>query len=217
MDKQTSLLIKKAEHFARNFLEKESSGHDWWHTKRVSQIALKLAQKEGANARICELAALLHDVGDHKLHGNNPEKGEAFLKKWINENLPEEIGLRIFQIISEVSYKGAEVETPTSNIESAVVQDADRLDAIGAIGIARTFAFGGSKGREMHNPEIKKEFHQDFHSYRNSQGPTVNHFYEKLLLLKDRMQTQSGKKMAEERHQFMEGFLVQFFKEWAGE
>ena len=217
MDEQIGFLIKKAENFARNFLENECSGHDWWHTKRVSQIALKLAQKEGADAQICELAALLHDVGDHKLHGNNPEKGEAFLKKWINENLPEEIGLRIFQIISAVSYKGAEVETPTSSIESAVVQDADRLDAIGAIGIARAFAFGGSKGRQMHNPEIKSESHQDFHSYRNSQGPTINHFYEKLLLLKDRMQTKSGKKMAVERHQFMEGFLDQFFKEWAGE
>lgn len=206
--------IAKARTFAKSFLENEGSGHDWWHCLRVAKTAGRLAEKENASKDLCILAALLHDVGDHKLHGNDPGKGDAFLKNWLIENLEPALAERLFGIISEVSFKGAGQQSPVSSIESAVVQDADRLDAIGAIGIARTFAYGGSKGRLIYHPDIKPENHSDFKSYRNSQSPTINHFYEKLLLLKDRMQTKSGKQIAMERHQFMEGYLQQFYKEW---
>lgn len=193
----------------------EGSGHDWWHIHRVRTTALDLARWEGADLFITELAALLHDIADHKFHGGSLEAGPAAARVLMeSEGLPEALIGRVVQIIREVSYKGAGVETPCSSPESACVQDADRLDAIGAIGIARAFAYGGSKGRLLYEPGAPPENHADFEAYRSAQGHTINHFHEKLLLLKDRMQTATGRDMALERHAFMEAFLRQFHAEW---
>ena len=193
----------------------EGTGHDWHHIDRVRKVALRLAEAEGANKEVVELAALLHDIADHKFHDHDLTVGPAKAKEVILEHGgSEELADRISQIISETSFKGAEVATPVSSIESAVVQDADRLDALGAIGIARAFAYGGSKNRPLYDPNEKTTMHRDFEAYANSKGSTVNHFYEKLLLLKDRMHTESGRKMAVERHRFMEDFLKRFFEEW---
>ena len=208
-------LINLVEIKVRETFEKEGTGHDWHHIDRVRKVALRLAEAEGANKEVVELAALLHDIADHKFHGHDLTVGPAKAKEVILENGgSEELTDRISQIISETSFKGAGVATPVSSIESAVVQDADRLDALGAIGIARAFAYGGSKNRSLYDPDKKATIHGDFEAYANSKGSTVNHFYEKLLLLKDRMHTESGRKMAEERHRFMEQFLNRFFEEW---
>lgn len=210
-------ILSKTETYVRNKLEGEGSGHDWWHIHRVRNTALKLGQEEKADLFVVELAALLHDIADHKFHGGDEEIGPATAREWLsNLNVDESIINHVCEIISDVSFKGAEVETPMKTIEGKVVQDADRLDAIGAIGIARAFAYGGYKGRELHNPDTKPEAHDSFDSYKKSTGPTINHFYEKLFLLKDRMNTESGRKLAEQRHQFMEKFVDRFLAEWNG-
>lgn len=210
-------ILSKTEAYVRNKLEGEGSGHDWWHIHRVRNTALKLGIEENANLFVVELAALLHDIADHKFHGGDEEIGPATAREWLTKlNVDESIINHVCEIIRDVSFKGAEVETPMKTIEGKVVQDADRLDAIGAIGIARAFAYGGYKGRELHNPEIKPESHDSFDSYKKSTGPTINHFYEKLFLLKDRMNTASGRKLAEQRHQFMQEFVDRFLEEWDG-
>lgn len=192
----------------------EGSGHDWWHIHRVRNLAIHLAKEEGGDPFIVEMAALLHDLDDWKLSGNSHmEQTKSWLKSM---NLSEETSAQILEIIEQVSFKGAGVETPTSSVEAAVVQDADRLDAIGAVGIARTFAYGGNKGRLLYHPDEKPEMHASFDEYKKTTAPTINHFYEKLLLLKDRMNTQTAKKMAEGRHKFMENYLEHFFAEWEG-
>lgn len=212
-----SEIISKTETYVRQKLEGEGSGHDWWHIHRVRNTALKLGQEEKADLFVAELTALLHDIADHKFHGGDEEIGPATARNWLgNLNTNETVIDHVTQIIRDVSFKGAEVETPMKTIEGKVVQDADRLDAIGAIGIARAFAYGGHKGRELHNPDIKPESHDSFDSYKKSTGPTINHFYEKLFLLKDRMNTASGRKLAEERHEFMQEFVDRFLKEWDG-
>lgn len=212
-----SEIISKTETYVRQKLEGEGSGHDWWHIHRVRNTALKLGQEEKADLFVAELTALLHDIADHKFHGGDEEIGPATARNWLgNLNTNETVIDHVTQIIRDVSFKGAEVETPMKTIEGKVVQDADRLDAIGAIGIARAFAYGGHKGRELHNPDIKPESHDTFDSYKKSTGPTINHFYEKLFLLKDRMNTASGRKIAEERHEFMQEFVDRFLKEWDG-
>lgn len=209
-NQQKNLL--KTEKFVRDIFENEGSGHDWWHIFRVRKCALKIAEKEGGNLFLIEMAALLHDLDDWKLQ-NNP--GENKTQKWLNQlHVEENVAVQIHEIISQVSFKGAGVKTKPTTTEAAIVQDADRLDALGAIGIARTFAFGGSKGRLIYDPEIHPAIHNDFESYKKSTAPTINHFYEKLLLLKERMNTPTGRRMAEIRHQFMENYLEQFFKEW---
>ena len=195
--------------------ESEGTGHDWYHIDRVRKVALHLAKLEGGDSEVVELAALLHDIADHKFHGHDlavgPAKArEIILEKGGSVDLADKVGL----IISETSFKGAGVETPVSSIESAVVQDADRLDAIGAIGIARTFAYGGSIGQPIYDPELVPEAHDSFEAYAKARTSTINHFYEKLLLIKDRINTDSGKKIADERHKVMEEFLDQFHKEW---
>ncbi|MFT4779359.1 MAG: hypothetical protein ACJAU0_001951 [Flavobacteriales bacterium] len=196
-------------------LEGEGSGHDWWHIHRVRNNAMAIADNEEANLEVVELAALLHDIADHKFHDGDlaigPNRAEQLLLK---HGYTKEVAQQVKQIIAEVSYKGAEEETPVSSIEAACVQDGDRLDAIGAIGIGRAFAFGGNKNRLMFDPNHPPKMHADFEAYRTDKGSTINHFYEKLLLLKDRMQTEAGKKMAEERHRVMEDFLKQFYTEW---
>ncbi|MCP9292371.1 HD domain-containing protein [Gracilimonas sediminicola] len=213
-----SEIIEKTEEYVRKKLQGEGTGHDWWHIHRVRNTALQLAKIEDADLFIVELAALLHDIADHKFHDGDEEIGPATARNWLeNLGVGESIINRVCTIIRDVSFKGAEVETKMDSIEGKVVQDADRLDALGAIGIARAFAYGGHKGRELYNPEIKPESHATFEAYKKSTGPTLNHFYEKLFLLKDRMNTQAGRKEAEKRHQFMKEFVDQFFSEWGGD
>lgn len=215
MDELHQKQISKTEEFVRKYFKNESSGHDWWHVHRVRNYSLKISEKEGGNLFLIEMAALLHDLDDWKLK-NELKKNKT--KQWLQKiDIQNEEALKILEVISQVSFKGAGVKTNPTSREAEIVQDADRLDAIGAIGIARTFAYGGNKGRIIHHPEIQPQLHDDFHSYKNNTAPTINHFYEKLLLLKDRMNTPTGRKMAETRHQFMLDFLEKFFKEWENE
>lgn len=208
------IVLAETEEFIRKEFEGEGSGHDWWHIHRVRNLAIHLAQSEGGDLFLVEMAALLHDLDDWKISGNETLEQT---KAWLNQTeISEEEREKILSIILEVSFKGAQVETPTSSLEAAIVQDADRLDAIGAVGIARTFAYGGNKGRLLYHPDEKPEMHASFDAYQKTTAPTINHFYEKLLLLKDRMNTAKAKQMAEERHRYMEKFLEQFFAEWEG-
>jgi len=208
-------ITEAAEKYIKTVLGDEGSGHDWWHIYRVRKLALHLAKKEGGNPFIIELAALLHDLDDWKI---NVDTQESRTKSWLEkQEIPAHISKQILHIIDEVSFKGAGVETPTSTTEAKIVQDADRLDAIGAIGIARTFAYGGNKGRLLYDPAIQPEKHNSFDAYKKTTAPTINHFYEKLLLLKDRLNTKTARQIANERHLFMETFLDRFFKEWEGE
>ncbi|RNC79922.1 MAG: HD domain-containing protein [Balneola sp.] len=210
------LVIQKTEEFVKDSLEGDS-GHDWWHIHRVRNTALTLAKEEGVNELVVELAALLHDIADHKFHGGDELLGARVAKKWLrNFPIPETTTNHICEIIAHISFKGAGVSTPMETIEGQIVQDADRLDAIGAIGIARAFSYGGFRHREMYNPDIPPVMHSSFEAYKNSKGHTINHFYEKLFLLKDRMNTSSGKKMAEERHHFMVEYVERFKNEWKG-
>ncbi len=201
----------------REKLAGESTGHDWWHTERVRATALRLGRQEKADLRVVELAALLHDVADWKFHDGDTSVGPQLARQWLEElRAPEATIRHVCSIIEGVSFKGAGVETPMATLEGRVVQDADRLDALGAIGIARAFAYGGSRGRPLHEPGKAPERHESFEQYSKSQGSTVNHFYEKLLLLKDRMQTPAARQMAEARHAFMQEFLERFLREWEG-
>jgi len=210
---KNNILLKATENFVKSVLEGDSSGHDWWHIHRVRNLALMIAKSEGADLFVVELAALLHDIDDWKLIEAGVEEQKT--KTWLrNCNVEEDVTERICKIIEGVSFKGAGVNTSTNDIECKVLQDADRLDALGAIGIARTFAYGGSRGRGIYDPEIQPEMHTDFENYKKSNAPTINHFYEKLLLLKDQMQTKMGRNLAEQRHDFMILFLNQFYEEW---
>jgi len=214
----SSTILEHAETFVREHLAGDSSGHDWWHIDRVRRAALEIARGEGADLFVVELAALLHDVSDWKFTGGDSSRGPNEVREWLQQQAVEPATIdRVCQIISEVTFKGAGVATPTTSLEGQAVQDADRLDAIGAVGIARAFAYGGSKGRAMVDPDISLEMHDSFAAYKKNSGPTINHFYEKLLLLKDRMNTASGKRLADERHRFMEQFLAQFHAECAGQ
>lgn len=199
--------------YVRLKFEQESSGHDWWHIYRVWKLAVKIGLEEHANLFLVEMAALLHDLDDWKITGQTQEKAQAV--SWMEKlGIPQRKVEQIWQIINEVSFQGAGVDTIPTTLEAKVVQDADRLDAIGAIGIARTFAFGGWKNRLIYDPGIKPELHSSFEAYKKTTAPTINHFYEKLLLLKDRMNTETAKEMAQKRHEFMEVYLGQFFNEW---
>jgi uncharacterized protein len=207
------ILLTRTEIYVKSLLEGDSSGHDWGHIHRVRTLALVIAKSEGANLFLVELSALLHDIDDWKLVGNNSDGQNAinWLRKCgVNDQIIERVGT----IIDGVSFKGAGVVTSTKDQECKVLQDADRLDAIGAIGIARTFAYGGSRGRGIYDPGIEPVMHTDFENYKKSNAPTINHFYEKLLLLKDQMQTPAGRILAEQRHEFMLRFLEQFYAEW---
>lgn len=207
-------VIQKTERFIESEFRLEGSGHDWFHVDRVRKMALRIGEEEKCDLFIVELAALLHDLDDWKL--NNPEhQVGSKAKKWLSSiEIEGDMISRVLGIIGEVSFKGAGVETPVKTIEAAIVQDADRLDAIGAIGIARTFAYGGNKNRLIYDPAIDPVMHNDFEEYKNNMAPTINHFYEKLLLLKDRMNTNSAKIIAEERHNFMTEYLIRFYDEW---
>lgn len=211
---KTSKIIEETESYIRTVFQQEGSGHDWWHIHRVRQLALSIAAKEGADMFIVEMASLLHDLDDWKLIENNGQKSGKALNWLIALEIDSTISKQIMDVIEEVSFKGAGVETRATSLESKAVQDADRLDAIGAIGIARTFAYGGHKNRLIYDPLTDPVEHQSFEEYRLGNGPTINHFYEKLLLLKDRMNTETARNMAEGRHQFMSLFLDEFFNEW---
>lgn len=207
--------ISKTEQFIKKRFFGEGTGHDWYHIDRTRRNAVFIAEKEGADLLVVEMAALLHDIADHKFHNGDLDEGPKQAEVWLL-NLGMEVATieKIKTIISEVSFKGARVATPVSTLEAACVQDADRLDAIGAVGIARAFAFGGAHDRLLYDPEIKPTLHEDFDSYRHDRSGTIAHFYEKLLLLKDRMQTDTGKQLAAQRHAFMETYLNQFYREW---
>ncbi len=208
-------VLKRTEDHIKELFDGEGSGHDWWHIFRVRKLALKISEQEGGDRFAVEMAALLHDLDDWKLQtDNNASRAEAWLKQMDVEAVQQE---KILQVISEVSFKGAEVKTAATSKEAKIVQDADRLDAIGAIGIARTFAYGGNKNRLMYDPNIPPVMHNNFDDYKKSTAPTINHFYEKLLLLKERLNTSSALQIANERHAFMEVFLDRFFGEWNGE
>ncbi len=195
----------------------EGTGHDWHHIQRVTNNALLISDTEGGDKTVIELAALLHDIDDHKFNGGDAEAGARTAKKVMLEfGFDAELIEKVTSIINKVSYKGANVDSVPNSIEGQIVQDADRLDAIGAIGIARAFAYGGSKNRPIYEPEVTHELHDSFDQYMNAKSHTINHFYEKLLLLKDKMNTVTGKKMAEKRHQVMVDFLDQFYDEWGG-
>jgi len=209
------ILRHTAEHVRQAFQD-DSSGHDWWHIHRVRETARHLAELEGADGFVVELAALLHDLDDWKLQPSGdgtPHRAEAWLQ---GMGVAAEVRERIRTIITQLSFKGAGVENHIDTLEGRIVQDADRLDAIGAIGIARAFAYGGSRGRAMHDPDQAPRLHETFEQYRSSEGTTLNHFHEKLLLLKERMNTTAARRLAEERHAYLEGFLAQFLAEWDG-
>ena len=211
---QQKYLVTQTENYIKRHFEKDGSGHDWWHIYRVRNLALKIAETEGGDVFIVEMAALLHDLDDWKLTSDNNElKTQNWLKA---QNVDSESAHRILEIIEQLSFKGAKVETKAISLEAKIVQDADRLDAIGAIGIARTFAYGGNKNRLIYHPGVKPEMHESFEAYKKTSAPTINHFYEKLLLLKERMNTKTAIKIAEKRHRFMLEFLEQFFGEWDG-
>ncbi len=210
----TQEIIQKTELYILAEFSSEGSGHDWFHINRVRNMALRIGQNEECDLFRIEMAALLHDLDDWKLTDSDshyPIKAGRWLDKM---GVSEEVSSQILRIIEDVSYMGAGTDTPVRSIEASVVQDADRLDAIGALGIARTFAYGGHKNRLIYDPSIPPVMHNDFQSYKASTAPTINHFYEKLLLLKDRMNTQTARIIAQERHQFMQDYLTRFFEEW---
>lgn len=217
--KEEDPLVQKTVAFIQNQFQGESSGHDWWHVYRVWKNALTIVEKEpGANQLVVELAALLHDVADWKFHGGDEAAGPREARRWLEQNGVEpEVVEQVCAIIAGVTFKGAGVATPMETLEGKIVQDADRLDAIGAIGIARAFAYGGHQGRTLYEPDQPPETHHSFVAYQKNTGSTINHFYEKLLLLQDRMLTSTGQALAEERHQYMQGFLDQFYREWEGQ
>jgi uncharacterized protein len=195
----------------------EASGHDWWHIERVWRTAKRIGQAEGADLLVVELAALLHDIADWKAHGGDSAIGPKVANDWLASlDLDAHVAQHVCQIIADISFKGAHVEQPALSLEGKVVQDADRLDALGAIGIARAFAYGGSQGRLIYDPQCQPTQHRTAAAYLNDNGTTINHFYEKLLLLKDRMNTATGKQIADKRHQFLEEFLRRFYEEWEG-
>ena len=211
-------LIEKTSLYVQKELADDGSGHDWWHVYRVWSIAKKIAQKESADQTTVELAALLHDIADWKFNNGDESAGPKQAADWLNNNgATPRLVSEVREIISTLSYKGANVATPMRTIEGKVVQDADRLDAIGAVGIARTFAYGGNKNRLMYHPDEAPVMHESFENYKKNKSHTINHFYEKLLLLKDRMNTQSAKNIAKQRHIFMESYLDRFYKEWDGD
>lgn len=226
-----TIINQLVEHVKAKF-SGEASGHDWFHLERVWKMAKHLAQIEGqltlenatANTLppeldefVLEAGALLHDIADWKFHDGDENAGPAAATTLLQPLgvSPERIA-HICDIIKTISFKGAGVATPMKTLEGQLVQDADRLDAIGAIGIARAFAYGGSQNRPMYDPNVKPHLHQDFAAYKADQNHSLNHFYEKLLLLKDRMNTASGKHIAEGRHQYLQGFLDEFLAEWDG-
>ncbi|MFZ4930036.1 HD domain-containing protein [Chryseobacterium sp. Mn2064] len=207
--------IDKTVEFVKEKLEGAEAGHDWFHIERVWKLAGKIADTEDCDKEVVELSALLHDIADPKFHNGDetiaPKISREFLE---SQNISEEVIQKVLFVIENISFKNRSQAPENPSIELKIVQDADRIDAIGAIGIARTFNFGGFKNNLMYDPAVKPNLGMSKEEYKKSNGTTINHFYEKLLLLKDLMNTPEGKRMAEERHQYMLNFLDQFYKEW---
>jgi len=226
MDKQD--IIKKTELFVKETLEKDSTGHDWWHVYRVRNLAKRIALHEDADIFIVELAALLHDIGDYKFFQGNEKAGEMKVREWLSSlEIPASLIDKIVEITSQISFMHTLPDkdkkkdkknsaTPTVSKELMAVTDADRLDAMGAIGIARAFTYGGFFNRPIYDPTIKPSKSITKEEYKTTEAPSINHFYEKLLKLKDMMYTKLGRKMAKKRHRFLNLYLKQFFKEWKG-
>ncbi len=213
----TEFTIQAAIDFVKEELNGAEGGHDWFHIERVYKNALLIAKEETCDILVVQLAALLHDIADSKFHNGDETIGPRTAKEYlISQDIDEMTISHVIKIIENISYKGGNVEKAFASIELDIVQDADRLDAIGAIGIARAFNYGGFKNRAIYDPAINPDLNMDKEKYKKSSSPTINHFYEKLLLLKGRMNTRQGKKIAEERHRFMESFLQQFYSEWEG-
>jgi uncharacterized protein len=210
-------IVSQTAAFVRQSLEGAEAGHDWFHIERVWNNAKLIAAHEDVNLLVVELAALLHDIADSKFHNGDEEIGPQKAGDYLNSIKIEKSSIEHVQkIIKNMSFKASLGEVKFHSKELEVVQDADRLDAIGAIGIARAFTYGGFKNRELYSPEIAPDLNMSKEEYKNSSAPTLNHFYEKLLLLKDKMNTATGKKIAAERHHFMEAYLEQFYAEWNG-
>ena len=207
--------IRATEKHIQTSFEQDTTGHDWWHIWRVRNCAVFLATEEHANQQVVELAALLHDIADWKFHDGDDDAGPAATTKWLAQfNLPTNLIDRVAKIVGEVSFKGAGVKTEPSTLEGKCVQDADRIDAIGALGLSRVFAYGGHVGQPIHDPTLEPTNHDSFEDYKTKRSTSINHFHEKLLLLVDRMHTESARKIARERHQYMVDFLAQFHAEW---
>jgi uncharacterized protein len=211
-------IVNKTILFVKEKLENAEGGHDWFHIERVYKNALLIADGETCDIDIVKLGALLHDIADSKFHNGDETVGPKIAREFLESNEVDQTTIQhVINIIENISFKGGNTEKTFSFVELDIVQDADRLDAIGAIGIARTFNYGGFKNRPLYNPNIAPNLHMSKEEYKSSQAPTLNHFYEKLLLLKDKMNTKTGKQIAQERHRYMEGFLSQFYAEWDGE
>lgn len=212
-------LIQETIDFVKKELQDAEGGHDWFHIERVFNTSNLLLKQEEGNATVVKLAALLHDIADPKFHGGNENIGPETAKNFLESlSVDGQTIDHVVNIIKHMSFKNSlEKGTMFTSKELQIVQDADRLDAIGAIGIARAFNYGGFKNRELHNPDVPPNLNMSKEEYKKSKAPTINHFYEKLLLLKDKMNTKTGKKLAEERHQFMLNYLDQFYREWNGE
>ncbi len=215
MNKQ--LIISRTSNFVKHTLNNAEGGHDWFHIQRVLNNAKLIVKTENADGFIVSLSALLHDIADSKFYNGDetigPKKATEFL---MAQNIDSVIIEHVVQIIKNISFKGGNVDRTFTSIELDIVQDADRLDAIGAIGIARCFNYGGFKNREIFNPKILPKLNMTKEEYKNSNAPSINHFYEKLLLLKDKMNTKTGRRLATKRHQFMEQYLEEFYAEWDG-
>jgi uncharacterized protein len=211
-------IIQQTAHYVLQTLQGAEGGHDWWHIERVWKLAKKISLTENADIFIVELAALLHDIADSKFHNGDEELGAIKASEYLNSLQLDAPSIEhVINIINNISFKGGKELVTFKSIELDIVQDADRLDAIGAIGIARTFNYGGFKNREIYNPNIAPNLAMTKEEYKKSTAPTINHFYEKLLLLKDRMNTSTAQIIAEKRHAFMELYLDEFYKEWEGE
>jgi len=203
--------------FVRRELEGAEGGHDWWHTLRVWRLARHISETEPVNSVVVELGALLHDIADSKFHNGDEEIGAMRAREFLSSHAVDgQIIEHVAQIVRNVSWKGGKERQTFTSLELSVVQDADRLDALGAIGIGRTFSYGGYRGRELYNPDIRPDFGMSKEEYKKNTSPTINHFYEKLLLLRGAMNTQRGAEIADSRHRYMEDFIKRFMLEWDG-
>ena len=213
-----SLIIAHTITFVKKELENAEGGHDWFHIERVYKNAILISKTEKVDSFIVSLGALLHDIADSKFYNGDEAIGPKKASDFLNyKKVPEDVIAHVIKIIENISFKGGNKKQQFFSNELAVVQDADRLDALGAIGIARCFNYGGYKNRKLYDPDIKPNLNMTPEEYKNSNSPTINHFYEKLLLLKNKINTTTGKQIAENRHLYMESFLAQFYGEWNGD
>lgn len=216
--KNSENIIQNTIRFVKTQLQGAEAGHDWFHVERVYKMAVRINKTEKADETVVALGALLHDVADSKFHNGDETIGPKMARAFLEQEGVDAVTVNhVVKIIENISFKGGNFSQSFHSRELDIIQDADRLDAIGAIGIARTFNYGGFKNRELYNPDVKPNLNMDKETYKKTVSPTLNHFYEKLLLLKDRMHTETAQKIADNRHRFMENYLAQFLAEWEGE